>query len=453
VLPFANLTGDPEQEYLSDGFTVDMNTQLGLMHPQGLSVIGHLSVMRYKNSGTPLDQIGRELDVDYVLAGIFRREADSVRINAELVRVQGQEQLWTDAFDREMSGMPALQADVAREVAEALALTLLPAEEARLANVRSIAPGAYEAYLKGRQSRVPVTEGGLETAERYFNLALEIDSSYAAAWAGIARVWVGRQQMGYVSPHEAFREAKAAIAKALALDENDFAAHRALASVLTWGDWDWPAAEREWREVLDLNPGDADVLTGYSHFLMIMGRPEEAMDAIERALRLDPFNVTSQGFYVVDLVFVRRYDDAIAAAREAMRLQPNAPVARSGLYHALFLTGRYEEALALDRDGVANDPELQAALEAGNEEGGYTGAQQQLADVLAGRFGKPGGPPAISLSERYLLAGDKDRALEWLERAYQDRGGWMPYLGLPIYEPLRSDPRFQDLLRRMNLPG
>jgi len=451
VLPFANLTGDPEQEVLSDGFTAEMITQLGVLHPQGLDVIGHLSVIQYKNSGTPVDQVGRDLDVEYVLSGSIRREADSVRINAALVRVQGQEQLWTGAFNREMSGILALQTDVAKEVARELALTLLPAEEARLANVRTVDPAAYDAYQKGSQARLSLTVGGLETAERYFNLAVEIDPSHAGAWAGISRVWMARQQMGITPPAEAFRKAKAAITKALAADENDWEAQRSLASIQTWGDWDWAAAEESWGLSLAVAPNDPETLSSYSHFLMIMGRPAEAMEYAERSVQLDPLNVKIQSFYVADLVFARRYDDAIAAARETLRLQPDAPVAKSSLYQALFLSGRYEEALAMDREAVAGAPDFQTALEAGYEEGGYAGAQQRLADLLAERSWEQGGPAAYSVSVRYLYAGDRDRAVEWLERAYPDAGGALPYLGLPLHDSLRSDPRFQELLRRMNL--
>jgi len=453
VLPFENLTGDPEQEYLSDGLTEEMITQLGQLHPQGLSVIGRPSVMRYKNSGTPIDQIGRDLNVDYVLAGSARRDAGRIRINAELIRVRGQAQVWTESYESELSGILALQSDVAGRVAGSLALELLPSEAARLASVRSVDAAAYEAYLKGSHSRLALTAGGLETAERYFNLALQIDPGYAAAWAGIARVWNGRGQMEITTPREAIRNSKEATLKALALDENEWEAHRALCGILTWGDWDWPAAERQWNRVLEINPNDGEALASYSHFLMNMGRTEEAMAQVERSLELDPFNLKLRSFYVVDLVYAHRYDDAIAEARDILRLQPDAPVARRGLYYALFVKGMFDEALAEDRKEFAGDRERTEALERGYAEAGYTGAQQRVADVRASQYGMPGGPAAYGIALRYLYAGNHDRALEWLERAYQDNDGNMPYLGLPIYDSVRSDPRFQDLVRRLNLPG
>jgi len=452
VLPFENLTGDPEQEYRSDGLTEEMIAQLGRMHPEGLHVIGRRSVMRYKNSDTPIDEIGRELNVDYVLAGSARWDTEQVRVNVELIRAPGQAQVWTESYESELSGILALQSDVLRRVAESLALELLPSESERLASSRSVDPAAYEAYVLGTQSRRALTVGGLETAERYFRRALEIDPDYAAAWAGISRVWNGRGQMGITPPREAIQNSKEAVLRALAIDETEWEAHRALAGILTWGDWDWPAAERQWDRVLQINSNDGGLLAAYSHFLMNMGRQEEAMAQIERAIELDPFNIKVRSFYVMDLVYVRRYAEAIAEAREILRLQPDAPVARSGLYWALYVQGMFDEALAEDRKKLAGYPERMAALERGYSEGGYTGAQQRIADLRASQYGTPGGPAAYGIALRYLYAGNHDRAFEWLEQAYQDNDGNMPYLDLPIFDGVRPDPRFQDLRRRMNLP-
>jgi TolB-like protein len=452
VMPFVNLTGDPEQDYLSDGLTEELIAQLGGLHPQGLRVIARGSVMRYKRRDTPIDQVGRELRVEYVLEGSARQEAGRIRITAELIQVRDQIQLWARTYERELTGILALQSDVARDVAGALALKLLPAEQARLANARAVNPEAYDAFLKGTHARQSLTQGTLDAAERYYTLAVEKDPTYAAAWAGIARVWTGRQQMGFAPPREAWREAKAAALKALELDGNEWEAHRALAGILTWGDWDWPAAERKWSQLLALNPDNAEALQGYSHFLMNVGRPGEAMARIERALEIDPLSVRTQSFYAADLVYARRYDEAIAAARAALRLQADAPVARNALYQALVLEGRFDEALAMDREQFAGDPELAAALERGAAESGYAGAQRRLAEAWSGRYAKPGGSRAIALARRWLYAGDRDRAIQWLERAYEDRDGNMPYITEPTYDSLRADPRFQDLLRRMNLP-
>jgi TolB-like protein len=452
VLPIVNLTGDPEQEYLSDGLTDEMIARLGSLHPQGLQVIARGSVMRYKQANTPIDQVGRDLNVQYVLEGSARREGERIRITAALIRVRDQTQVWVETYEREMSGILALQRDVARQVAGVLALKLLPAEQVRLANVRAVSPKAYEACLQATHYRQILNAAGYDAAERYYKLALQEDPTYAAAWAGIARVWTGRHQMSIAPARVAVSEAKAAALKALALDGTEWEAHRALAGILTWGDWDWPAAERKWKEIVALDPNSAEALQGYSHFLMNVGRPAEAMAAIERAVDLDPLSVRTQSFYATALVYARRYDEAIAAARTALRLQPDSFVALNALSQALFLEGRFDEALAADKERFAGDRELAAALERGAAEDGYAGAQRRLVEVWSGRFGKPGGRSAVDLALRCLHAGDRERALAWLERAYEDREANVPYIGMPIYDPLRPDPRFQDLLRRMNLP-
>ncbi|OGD28945.1 MAG: hypothetical protein A2028_00820 [Candidatus Aminicenantes bacterium RBG_19FT_COMBO_59_29] len=451
VLPFENLTGDPEQEFLSDGMTQEMISQLSSLHPARMGVIARTSVMRYKKSGVPIDQIGRELGVAYVLEGTARREGERVRISAELIQVRDQTQLWSKTYEREATGFLAMQSDIARKVADALALKLLPSEEAQLAKARTVSPEAYEAYLKSIHYREMLSKEGYDAAERYLNLALEKDPNYAAAWAGLSRVWGGRQQMGWAPSKEASLKTKEAAAKALELDDTEVEAHRALAGLLTWLEWDWGAAEREWKLVLELDPGYADSLSSYSHFLMHMGRKDEAMAMIEKALELDPFNLKVQSFYAMDLNYVRRYDEAIAVARKILKMQPNTPLGITTLMTAFFAKGMYDETLALEKERCAGDPELLRALDQGYAEGGFAVAKKRLADTLAARFGKPGGVSPYHLANLYLHAGDRARVFEWLERAYAEHNRNMPYLRLHFYS-LRDDPRFQDLVRRMNLP-
>ena len=454
VLPFANLSGDPEQEYLSDGFTQELITQLGRLHPEGLSVIARSSVMRYKKGDTPVDQIGRELRVDYVLEGSTQREADRVRINAELIHVRDQTQLWADTYERELSGILTLQSEVAERVARALALELLPAEQARLTSARSVDPEAYDAYLKGSYHWKKITPADIDTAERYFELALEKDPSYAPAYEGLAIVWGARQQMGITPPHEAGPKAKAAALQAIALDDDSAEAHAALALVRTWTDWDWAGAWPEWRRALELDPNAANAHAYYAHFLAIVGRTDEAIPHSERALELDPFNALFHSLYAMVLYFDRRYDDAMAAARTALALQPGQGIARYTLQTVFIAKGMRDEQLALQRERIAHDPERVAVFERGLAEAGYEGVQRGIADLLAARYEKSGwgefGPESIAF--RYLDAGDYDRAIDWLEKGYEDRDPNLPYIGKPFYDPLRSDPRFQALLRRMNLP-
>jgi serine/threonine-protein kinase len=239
----------------------------------------------------------------------------------------------------------------------------------------------------------------------------------------------------------------------VALDDAVAEAHFALADIMTWTDWDWAGAEREWKRTIELNPSYPEALATYSHFLNIMGRPEEAMTQIKRALELDPFNVIIQGFYAVDLLFMRQYDEAIVQARNVLRTAPGHPLAVSALWVAIRHKGMDKEMLAVAKDYFAfyGDADVDKALEKAYTEGDYAGAMSRAAKALAASSLKIHVVPT-DVAELYLEAGDKDRALEWLEKGFEARDPIMPYLGLPQYDPLRSDPRFQDLLRRMNLP-
>jgi TolB-like protein/Tfp pilus assembly protein PilF len=461
VLPFANLSGDPEQAYLSDGFTQEMITQLGKLHPAGLRVIARSSVMRYRGGNTPIDQIGRELDVDYVLEGSAQREGDRLRIATELIEVAAQSQLWADAFERELSGILMVQSEVAQEVAKALALELLPEELQRLASADRVNTAAYEAYLKGFMHWVSLDPAGLDTAERYFMQALEEDPSYAEAYAGLAWVWAGRQQSGISPPSEAGPKAKSAAKQAIALDETSDAAHAALAAITTWTDWDWEAAEREWQRTLEINPNNALAQAYYAHFLALKGRTNEAEEHSKRSIDLDPYNPLLRALYGVVLVIDRRFDEAAAAAHASLELQANMPFADNVLQHVYIAKGMREEQLEQQRERIAMDPGRVAAFEQGLAEGGYAGAQLAIADLLAERYELAKGIPdagrrtvflPIAIAWRYFDGGDFQRGIDWLEEAYQVGDPNLPYLGMPLFDPVRADPRFQDLAQRMELP-
>ncbi len=461
VLPFANASGDAQQEYFSDGLTQELITQLGRLHPAGLEVIARTSVMRYKKAGTPLDQIGRDLKLDYILRGTAGLEgaapgtAGHVRITAQLIKVADQAQLWAEQYERELAGILVLQSDVARKVAGALALTLLPAEQARLANARAVVPEAYDAYQRGTYYVNIITKPDFDLAEKYYTLAVQRDPDYAAAWAGIAHVWVSRNQVHLAPRSETVPKAKEAASKALQLDDTAWEPHRALAVIATYMDWDFAAAEREWKRTVELSPGNAVYLPVYSHFLLHMGRLDEAIAESERALELDPFNVTAHSFYAVVLFSARRYEDAIVEARKALSMQPGHGVGRTALMNSLLMTGRYDEHFALVREANVNagDRELVEAMDRGYAEGGFPGSRKRVAEVYAARHGKPGGTAAWNLAHVYLAAGDRDGFFKWIEKEYEVREPNLVFIGqLPLYDPLRSDPRFQDLLRRIGLP-
>jgi TolB-like protein/Flp pilus assembly protein TadD len=453
VLPFANLSGDPEQEYLSDGLTQEMIAQLGRLHPETLSVIARTSVMRYKKTETPIDQIGRELNVDYVLEGSAQKEGGRVRVSAELIQVKDQAQLWADVYEREMAGILALQSDVARKVADALALKLLPAERAWLASSRTVDPEAYEAYLKGSQYWIKRTKEDLNTAEGYFNLALKKDPDFAPAYAGMAWVWGCRNEMGYAPQTEAVAKQKAAALKAVSLDDTLAEAHFALAALRTWGELDPAGAGPEWQRAVELDPNYPDGIATHADYLAIMGRADEAVTEIDRAVNLDPFDVNIHGFRAIVLLYARRYDEAIAEARKALAMQADSGVALSALILAFHASGRFDEmtaaAVKLHAEWL---PDTGVALEKAYDGRDWAYAWRTMTELEATKHGnEPGVAPDIAFD--YAVLGDTGRAVDWLEKAYELRDPNMPYIGvMPVYDPLRSEPRFQALLRKMGLP-
>jgi tetratricopeptide (TPR) repeat protein len=394
-----------------------------------------------------------------VVEGSALRVDGSVRVMAQLIDPETERALWAESYEQDLENVLLLWSEVAQTIAGEVQVALTPEDTKRLAGARPVNPEAYEAYLKGVYHHDRITAEDLDIAEGYFELALEKDPSYAPAYAGLASVWGGRQQMGYTPPHEAGPKVKALTLRAVELDDSSALSRRRLASLKTWTEWDWSAAEPEWMRALEIDPNFANAHAFYAHFLAITGRIDEAIPHSERAIELDPFSALYHALYAQVLHFDRRYDDAIAAARTALTIQPNmVGVARYALQWALFAKGEREEWLANQRDWFAHDPELTEAFEQGLAEAGYEAAQRRIADIMAARLEESGGIPtpggydAFFTAQQYLYAGDYDRTIDWLERSYELRIPNMPYLGQPHWDPLRSDPRFQDLLRRMNLP-
>jgi len=453
VLPFENLTGDPEQEYFVDAVTDELIGQLAQIG--ALRVISRRSVMQYKGVEKPLSEIAQELNVDAVVEGTVHRVGDSVRIRVQLIDALPEERnLWSQTYDRAMTDVLVMYSEMARAIADKTRVKLTPQEEANLATTRQVNPEAYEAYIKGRFHWYKLTQQDLEIALQYFELAQEKDPNYALAYAGIANVWIGRQQQGLVPYSEAAPKAKAAALKALELDNTLAEVHHLLAGIRAWVEWHWEDAETAYRRAIELNPNYPDPRAWYSHFLFIMRRPEEAMEQIERALELDPFNVLFRAVYAMDLNFARRYDDAIAVLRETLRTAPNDWTALSTLRSAYHHKQMYEEALEIWKRSFAakGDQEAEEALARGYEEAGYSGALSRVAETLIARS-RTTYVTSWQIGTLYTRAGKNDEALEWLEKAYEEHDGNMPYISVdPIFDGLREDPRFQDLLRRMNLP-
>ena len=452
VLPLENLTGDVEKDYFVDGVTDELIGQLGQI--SALRVISRQSVMRYRESDKLLPEIAKELNVDAVLLGSVQQAGDTVRIRVQLIDALPEEQnLWGQTYEQPMTEILAMYNEVARAIVNEVQITLTPKEETRLASARQVNPQAYEAYLRGMSHLYRFTPPELDAALHYFEQALETDPDYALGYAGIALVWVCRQQFGLVMPSEATPKAKEAAQRALELDDTLPDVHYMLAAIRTWSDWDWEGGEQAFKRALELKPNFAEALAYYSTLLCYMDRMDEALAMAERAMQLDPINSVILSISATPYEYLRRYDDVIELALKALQTSTNDPLVLIMLWDAYYMKGMYEESLesakaAFTGLGLTEVAEVMAQ---GYEENGYHGAMTSAADTMA-EFSKQTYVSPYLTAEMYVFAGDKDKAMEWLERAYEMRDPIMPYVSCPYFDLLDNDPRYQDLLRRMNLP-
>jgi tetratricopeptide (TPR) repeat protein len=341
-----------------------------------------------------------------------------------------------------MSDVLVMYSEMARAIAEKAQINLTADELTLLTSASQVNPDSYDAYLKGRSYLDKRTPEGRKIAQQYFELALKLDPNNALAHVGIADVW-GLNQAALM---------KAEIDKALEIDNTLAEAHEALASYRKWIEWDWEGAEKEFQEALRLNPNLTYAHYGYGYLLCILGRINEGLLLIERALELDPLNPYSYHFYGLALKYQGRYDDAIAAFRTALKIDPNFGASLGYLALTFAEKGMYEENLAIVRKSYADDAELTSALEDGLKKAGFKGAARASADLMAEWYGKPGkNVSAWQIANTYHVAGEYELAIDWYEKCYEIHAISLPAIS-GIRGPLRSNPRFQDLLRKMNLP-
>ena len=434
--------------------TDELIGQLGQI--SALRVISRQSVMQYRESDKSLPEIARELNVDAVVEGSVQQVGESVRIRVQLIGTIPEERnLWGQTYEQAMTDVLVMYSEIARAIADKIQVKLTTQEETRLARARQINPQAYDAYLKGQVHLGKMTPPDLETALQYFELALEKDPNFALAHAGISLVWGFRNQMGFVLPKEAIPQATAAAQRTLELDNTLAEVHYALAIIKTWGEWDWEGAEKAFQRAIELNPNYPDARVHYSHLLIIMNRTDEAMFQMQRTLELDPFNVLFQSLYGAELLFLRRYDDAIEQCQNALRTVPNHWLALTVLYTVYHQKRMYDEAMETLTAfyTMMGFEEGMKALTHVYEESGYTGAMKSLAGMLEEISRETYFPPFM-IAEAHVVAGNNDQALDWLEKGFEVNDPSMPYIGvMPHFvDLLGNDPRYQDLLRRMNLP-
>jgi serine/threonine protein kinase/Tfp pilus assembly protein PilF len=449
VLPLANLSSDPEQEYFADGMTEELITNLAKVG--ALKVISRTSVMQYKGTKKPLPQIAKELGVDALIEGSVLREGGQVRITAQLIQASTDQHLWAESYQRDLRDVLALQGEIAGAIADKVRAALTPTERTRLASARPVNPEAYDAYLKGMQYRYKLTPQDFDTALEYFELALKKDPNYAPAYAGMALVWATSAKAGYTAPREVVPKAKAAALKAVELDDTFAQAHSSLATVITFCEWDWARAEAEFKRAIELNPNDPEARALYS-FYLILRRPEEAMTQVQRAVELDPLNAWYRAAYAAHPFLAGRDDEALALYRKVLSMSSGFLIAHGNISQILFRKAKYEESFQEMKAYFAGDREMEEVLTRGYAQSGFRGAMRRAADTLAERAHKTYASPDW-VASLYMMAGEKDQALAWLEKGLEARDPDAPQYGLdPIYDPLHSHPRFQALLRRMNLP-
>ncbi|MGD0179090.1 MAG: winged helix-turn-helix domain-containing protein [Terriglobales bacterium] len=455
VLPFANLSNDPEQEYFTDGLTEETITDLGELNPQRLGVIARTSAMAYKNTNKTVNQIGHELGADYVLEGSVRREGGTARITAQLIRVSDQSHIWAHNYEREVGGILALQNELGRAIAQQIQVKLTPLHSGEASNRNTTNPDAYDLYLKGRFYLGKRTDDGIEKGIEYFKQSIEKDPGFALGYAGLADSYLA---LTISSPQDFFPMARAAASRALELDEGLAEAHAALGAEKAGFEYDWAGAEQEFKRAIELNANCADAHFYYSWYLLTpLGRSEEAIAEMNRALELDPLSGIYNTVLGLSYYYARQYDQALQQFNKTLTLDPDffiAPFHLAWLYSQL---GQYPEAITeltkgrlLRGDDHAKVAADEMALRKAVAAQGAAGFWHEIRKWNEGDYPNVG---EFDVPQAYARLGEKEQAMVSLERNFEKRAPLVTLLKVdPALDTLHSDPRFEDLLRRMNLP-
>ena len=452
VLPFSDLSADSDQEYFSNGLTEELITRLGGLHPKRLGVIARTSVTQYKNAIIPISAIARDLGVSYVLEGSVRREGERVRVHAQLVQASDQTHLWSETYERELSGVFAVQSEIARKVAHSLALEFRVPEQAIVPRIANMA--AYEAYLRGRHFCNKRTGDTLRKAISYFEEAIVLDRNYSAAYAGMAECYVMLSFYAEQPPLLVMPQAKQAALKAVAIDESIGEAHACLGEVKTYFEWDWQGAEQEYKHAIDLNPSYATAHLWNALFLAINNRQPEAFDEIALAQHLDPLSLVIQSWTAFLHYGWEDYDEAIRQHRAALELDPSFAIAHAYLGLAYEQKGMHAEARSELRTAMQlseNNTDILAMLGHSSAVAGDHATALTIIDQLQSSA-SDGYVSPYGFAVIYTGLGDHDSALKWLIRAYEEHAIWLVLIKLdPRLKPLAADPRFQTLARRIGL--
>jgi TolB-like protein len=454
VLPLENLSRDPEQEYFSEGLTEELITTLAKIG--GLRVVSRSSVMVYKETRRPLPQIARELGVDAIVEGTVLRVKDRVRITAQLIDASRQTHVWAESYDRHLRDVLDLQAEVAQAIAREVRVKLTPQEQGQLAQARTVDPEAYESYLKGRYHWNRRSGEGLQKGIKWFQQAIAKDSAYAAAFAGLADCLSVLGMWGFVPPDEGCGKAKVLALKALELDPSLAEAHASLAFASMFYDYDFITAEREFERSIELSPRYATAHQWFGFYLGMMDRFDKGYAEVQLAIRFDPLSGMIQATLGYLYGCARRYDEAISQFEKALELDPEFALGHWGLGLVCLFNSMHTRAISLLRKGVQlsrGSPSLIAGLGHVWAATGHLKKARSILEELE-EFSKQRYVMPYYVARIHAALNDNDAAFRLLETAYRERAPWMVTLKTdPSFDGLRSDPHFQDLLRRMNFPA
>ena len=454
VLPLENLSGDPAEEYFADGMTDALISNLAKI--SALKVISRTSIITYKNTNKSLPEIARELNVDAIVEGSVLRAGTGVRITAQLIEGATDRHLWAESYERDLRDVLVLQGEVAHAIVREIELKITPQEQMRLTSVRPVNPEAYEAYLKGRYFWDKHSEDGLQKGITYFEEAIGKDPTYANAYVGLAESYMGLVAPGIevLPPREIMPKARAAAMQALKLDELLPEAHAAMGYVKLTYDWDWMGAESEFKRAIELNPSYALAYLYHSLYLTIMGHHEEAIETIKRALELDPLSLSTSIVLGNQFFHAHQFDQAIEHQLNMLEINPSNWYSHWGLGMAYAQKSMFKESIAQLEKAVTLSGKNAFMISTLGYAYGLAGRRDdaiQILDELLEQSKKRYIAP-FAIAQIYIGIGNNDQALQWLDKGVQEHSAAIVWLGvIPIVDSLRSDSRFTELLKKMNL--
>jgi len=452
VLPFEDLSPQKDQGYFCDGLADELINRLTKI--ESLKVPARTSAFSFKGKELDIQEIGKQLNVEMVLEGSLRKAGNKLRITVQLVNVSDGYPLWSEKYERDEADIFALQDEISLAIVENLKVKLLGEEKAKIVKRYTENLEAYNLYLQGRYFWNKRTEEGFQKAIEYFKQAIEKDQLYALSYAGLADCYDVLGWYSHLSPNEAFPRARATAMKALEIDDTLAEAHASLAAFYLWHDWDWEAAEREFKRAINLNPGYATAHHWYADCLTVVDRSNEAIAEMKRAQELDPLSLIISTDVAKEFLYARKYDQAIQQCRKTLELDPNFYRVYKYLGLAYAKKSMFEEAITVfqkAKDLSAGHPAILGSLGYAYALSGRKREAQKMLNELE-KKSKQQYISSIYFSTIYIGLGEKDRAFEWLEKAYNERSVWLIYIHRsPIYDSIRSDPRYTDLLKKMDL--